>query len=142
MSFIGSLSFLIQSEIEKLKAENDRLKSENQGSCSRAQSQVSISSSPRQSMGLSQHSLNLTESASLGEYMWQAMSKFHPVAIKKLKALEQILPLQYQKHELFCVLRVQFSMHDFSYPQFYLALRSAYFLKIFLKEEITNVDFF
>ncbi|XP_072841997.2 neuron navigator 2 isoform X8 [Pogona vitticeps] len=55
----------MQSEIEKLKAENDRLKSENQGSCSRAQSQVSISSSPRQSMGLSQHSLNLTESASL-----------------------------------------------------------------------------
>ncbi|KAH0620829.1 hypothetical protein JD844_021636 [Phrynosoma platyrhinos] len=54
-----------ESEIEKLKAENDRLKSENQGSCSRAQSQVSISSSPRQSMGLSQHSLNLTESASL-----------------------------------------------------------------------------
>ncbi|XP_066493011.1 neuron navigator 2 isoform X2 [Tiliqua scincoides] len=55
----------MQSEIEKLKAENDRLKSENQGSCSRAQSQVSISSSPRQSIGLSQHSLNLTESASL-----------------------------------------------------------------------------
>ncbi|XP_042294914.1 neuron navigator 2 isoform X6 [Sceloporus undulatus] len=55
----------MQSEIEKLKAENDRLKSENQGSCSRTQSQVSISSSPRQSIGLSQHSLNLTESASL-----------------------------------------------------------------------------
>ncbi|XP_015685940.1 neuron navigator 2-like, partial [Protobothrops mucrosquamatus] len=55
----------MQSEIEKLKAENDRLKSENQGTCSRAQSQVFISSSPRQSMGLSQHSLNLTESASL-----------------------------------------------------------------------------
>ncbi|XP_062973431.1 neuron navigator 2 isoform X1 [Elgaria multicarinata webbii] len=55
----------MQSEIEKLKAENDRLKSENQGSCSRAQSQASISSSPRQSVGLSQHSLNLTESASL-----------------------------------------------------------------------------
>ncbi|XP_075783843.1 neuron navigator 2 isoform X6 [Pelodiscus sinensis] len=55
----------MQSEIEKLKAENDRLKSENHGSCSRAQSQVSISSSPRQSMGLSQHSLNLTESTSL-----------------------------------------------------------------------------
>uniref|UniRef100_G3U3U3 Neuron navigator 2 n=1 Tax=Loxodonta africana TaxID=9785 RepID=G3U3U3_LOXAF len=42
----------MQSEIEKLKAENDRLK-------------VSISASPRQSMGLSQHSLNLTESTSL-----------------------------------------------------------------------------
>ncbi|XP_076970329.1 neuron navigator 2 isoform X4 [Tamandua tetradactyla] len=56
----------MQSEIEKLKAENDRLKSETQGSgCSRAPSQVSISASPRQSMGLSQHSLNLTESTSL-----------------------------------------------------------------------------
>ncbi|XP_054294518.2 neuron navigator 2 isoform X2 [Pongo pygmaeus] len=56
----------MQSEIEKLKAENDRLKSESQGSgCSRAPSQVSISASPRQSMGLSPHSLNLTESTSL-----------------------------------------------------------------------------
>ncbi|NXP77463.1 NAV2 protein, partial [Ramphastos sulfuratus] len=55
----------MQSEIEKLKAENDRLKSENHGSCSRAQSQASISSSPRHSVGLSQHSLNLTESTSL-----------------------------------------------------------------------------
>ncbi|XP_068050274.1 neuron navigator 2 isoform X4 [Anomalospiza imberbis] len=55
----------MQSEIEKLKAENDRLKSENHGSCSRAQSQVSISYSPRHSVGLSQHSLNLTESTSL-----------------------------------------------------------------------------
>ncbi|KAG2462891.1 NAV2 protein, partial [Polypterus senegalus] len=55
----------MQGEIEKLKAENDRLKSETQGSCSRAQSQLSISSSPRQSVGLSQHSLNLTESTSL-----------------------------------------------------------------------------
>ncbi|XP_001505646.2 neuron navigator 2 isoform X6 [Ornithorhynchus anatinus] len=55
----------MQSEIEKLKAENDRLKSENQGSCSRAPSQASISSSPRQSLGLSEHSLNLTESTSL-----------------------------------------------------------------------------
>ncbi|XP_006541371.1 neuron navigator 2 isoform X32 [Mus musculus] len=56
----------MQSEIEKLKAENDRLKSESQGSgCSRAPSQVSISASPRQSLGLSQHSLNLTESTSL-----------------------------------------------------------------------------
>ncbi|XP_072475455.1 neuron navigator 2 isoform X5 [Notamacropus eugenii] len=56
----------MQSEIEKLKAENDRLKSENHGgNCSRAPSQVSISSSPRQSLGLSQHSLNLTESTSL-----------------------------------------------------------------------------
>ncbi|XP_067902611.1 neuron navigator 2-like isoform X3 [Heterodontus francisci] len=55
----------MQTEIEKLKAENDRLKSETQGNCSRAQSQLSISSSPRQSLGLSQHSLNLTESTSL-----------------------------------------------------------------------------
>nr|XP_045001527.1 neuron navigator 2 isoform X2 [Jaculus jaculus] len=56
----------MQSEIEKLKAENDRLKSESQGSgCSRAPSQVSISASPRQSLGLSQHSLHLTESSSL-----------------------------------------------------------------------------
>ncbi|KAM8808052.1 neuron navigator 2 isoform 3-T3 [Eudromia elegans] len=55
----------MQSEIEKLKAENDRLKSENHGGCSRAQSQGSISSSPRHSVGLSQHSLNLTESTSL-----------------------------------------------------------------------------
>lgn len=61
--------YSLQSEIEKLKAENDRLKSESQGSgCSRAPSQVSISASPRQSMGLSQHSLNLTESTSLGEW--------------------------------------------------------------------------
>nr|KAF6325140.1 hypothetical protein mMyoMyo1_013691 [Myotis myotis] len=60
----------MQSEIEKLKAENDRLKSESQGSgCSRAPSQVSLSASPRQSMGLSQHSLNLTESTSLGEWV-------------------------------------------------------------------------
>ncbi|KAM4720976.1 neuron navigator 2 [Rhinophrynus dorsalis] len=55
----------MQSEIEKLKAENDRLKAENNGRCSRAQSQISISSSPRQSMGLSQHGLGLTESSSL-----------------------------------------------------------------------------
>ncbi|XP_043730864.1 neuron navigator 2 isoform X3 [Cervus elaphus] len=56
----------MQSEIEKLKAENDRLKSESQGSgCSRAPSQVSLSASPRQSLGLSQHSLNLAESSSL-----------------------------------------------------------------------------
>ncbi|XP_053576340.1 neuron navigator 2-like isoform X2 [Bombina bombina] len=55
----------MQSEIEKLKAENDRLKSENHGKCSRTQSQISISSSPRQSMGLSHHSLSLTESSSL-----------------------------------------------------------------------------
>ncbi|XP_064423286.1 neuron navigator 2 isoform X6 [Latimeria chalumnae] len=55
----------MQSEIEKLKQENDRLKAENHGSCSRAPSQLSISSSPRQSMGPSQHSLNLMESTSL-----------------------------------------------------------------------------
>ncbi|MGH0137002.1 UNVERIFIED_CONTAM: hypothetical protein FKN15_043143 [Acipenser sinensis] len=55
----------MQGEIEKLKTENDRLKSENQGVGSRAPSQLSISSSPRQSLGLSQHSLSLTESTSL-----------------------------------------------------------------------------
>ncbi|XP_036391287.1 neuron navigator 2-like isoform X5 [Megalops cyprinoides] len=55
----------MQSEIEKLKAENDRLKSESQGSCSRATSQVSISSSAHPPVALSQHSLNLTESTSL-----------------------------------------------------------------------------
>ncbi|XP_058859105.1 neuron navigator 2-like isoform X4 [Acipenser ruthenus] len=55
----------MQGEIEKLKIENDRLKSENQGVGSRAPSQLSISSSPRQSVGLSQHSLSLTESTSL-----------------------------------------------------------------------------
>lgn len=65
-----SLPYFLQSEIEKLKAENDRLKSESQGSgCSRAPSQVSISASPRQSLGLSQHSLNLPESTSLGEWL-------------------------------------------------------------------------
>ncbi|MEE6498943.1 hypothetical protein FKM82_003256 [Ascaphus truei] len=55
----------MQSEIEKLKAENDCLKAETHGRCSRTQSQISISSSPRQSMGLSQHSVSLTESSSL-----------------------------------------------------------------------------
>ncbi|XP_029438908.1 neuron navigator 2 isoform X6 [Rhinatrema bivittatum] len=55
----------MQSEIEKLKAENDQLKSENHGSCSRTQSQASISCSPRQAIGLSQHSLCLMESSSL-----------------------------------------------------------------------------
>uniref|UniRef100_A0A4W3JBI9 Neuron navigator 3 n=1 Tax=Callorhinchus milii TaxID=7868 RepID=A0A4W3JBI9_CALMI len=55
----------MQTEIEKLKAENDRLKAETQGICSRVPSQLSISLSPRQSLALSQHSLNLTESTSL-----------------------------------------------------------------------------
>ncbi|MGH0138350.1 UNVERIFIED_CONTAM: hypothetical protein FKN15_038491 [Acipenser sinensis] len=55
----------MQGEIEKLKIENDRLKSENQGVGSQAPSQLSISSSPMQSVGLSQHSLSLTESTSL-----------------------------------------------------------------------------
>ncbi|XP_041131092.1 neuron navigator 2 isoform X4 [Polyodon spathula] len=55
----------MQGEIEKLKIENDRLKSENQGVGSRAPSQLSVSSSPRQSVGLSQHSLSFTESTSL-----------------------------------------------------------------------------
>ncbi|XP_023673183.2 neuron navigator 2 isoform X1 [Paramormyrops kingsleyae] len=54
----------MQCEIEKLKAENDRLKSENHGSCSRAPSQVSISSS-HPPVAASQHSLSLTESTSL-----------------------------------------------------------------------------
>ncbi|KAL2088363.1 hypothetical protein ACEWY4_015262 [Coilia grayii] len=54
----------MQSEIEKLKAENDRLKLETHGN-SRAPSQSSIhrpSSNP--TPGLSQHSLNLTDSTS------------------------------------------------------------------------------
>ncbi|KAG5848882.1 hypothetical protein ANANG_G00104150 [Anguilla anguilla] len=55
----------MQGEIERLKAENDRLKLESQGRCSRAPSQVSIASSPHPSVGLSQHSLNLSESTSL-----------------------------------------------------------------------------
>uniref|UniRef100_A0A673WKZ3 Neuron navigator 3 n=1 Tax=Salmo trutta TaxID=8032 RepID=A0A673WKZ3_SALTR len=61
----------MQGEIEKLKAENDRLKLESTGS-SRAPSQASISSStPHHTHilapgpGLSQHSINLTESTSL-----------------------------------------------------------------------------
>ncbi|XP_045544917.1 neuron navigator 2 isoform X4 [Salmo salar] len=61
----------MQGEIEKLKAENDRLKLESTGS-SRAHSQASISSSPPHHThilapgpGLSQHSINLTESTSL-----------------------------------------------------------------------------
>uniref|UniRef100_A0AAZ3QFN8 AAA+ ATPase domain-containing protein n=1 Tax=Oncorhynchus tshawytscha TaxID=74940 RepID=A0AAZ3QFN8_ONCTS len=61
----------MQGDIEKLKAENDRLKLESTGS-SRAPSQASISSSPPHHThtlapgpGLSQHSINLTESTSL-----------------------------------------------------------------------------
>ncbi|KAI1889580.1 hypothetical protein AGOR_G00164380 [Albula goreensis] len=54
----------MQSEIERLKAENDRLKLESQGRCSRAASQVSLTS-PHPTVGLSQHSLNLSESTSL-----------------------------------------------------------------------------
>ncbi|XP_037401112.1 neuron navigator 2 isoform X5 [Pygocentrus nattereri] len=56
----------MQSEIEKLKAENDRLKSESQTS-GRASSQSSLSNPPHSqtpTAGLSQHSLNLTESTS------------------------------------------------------------------------------
>ena len=65
----------VQIEIEKLKSENDRLKLDSHG-CSRAGSQVSISSSPHHTTqnpgpgpGLSEHSLNLTtsESTSLGK---------------------------------------------------------------------------
>ncbi|XP_068116310.1 neuron navigator 2 isoform X2 [Hyperolius riggenbachi] len=55
----------MQSEIEKLKSENDRLKSENHGKCSRTPSQISISSSQRQSMGFTQPGLTMTESSSL-----------------------------------------------------------------------------
>ncbi|XP_075044533.1 neuron navigator 2 isoform X3 [Mixophyes fleayi] len=55
----------MQTEIEKLKAENDRLKSETHGKCSRTPSQISISSSPRQSMGFPQPGLTMTESSSL-----------------------------------------------------------------------------
>ena len=36
--------------------------------------QVSLSASPRQSLGLSQHSLNLAESSSLGEWCHSACS--------------------------------------------------------------------
>nr|KAF6466581.1 neuron navigator 2 [Rousettus aegyptiacus] len=75
----------MQSEIEKLKAENDRLKSESQGTgCSRAPSQVSLSASPRQSMGLSQHSLNLTESTSLGEWCHRAAGQGPQPALRSL----------------------------------------------------------
>ncbi|XP_073514345.1 neuron navigator 2 isoform X14 [Phyllobates terribilis] len=55
----------MQSEIEKLKAENDRLKAENPGSCSRTPSQISISSSPRHSIGFPQPGMTMTESSSL-----------------------------------------------------------------------------
>lgn len=79
------LSYSSQSEIEKLKAENDRLKSESQGTgCSRAPSQVSLSASPRQSMGLSQHSLNLTESTSLGEWCHRAAGQGPQPALRSL----------------------------------------------------------
>uniref|UniRef100_A0A3P9AQ07 Neuron navigator 3 n=1 Tax=Esox lucius TaxID=8010 RepID=A0A3P9AQ07_ESOLU len=61
----------MQGEIEKLKAENDRLKLESAGS-TRAPSQTSMSSSPPRHThtpasgpGLSQHSINITESTSL-----------------------------------------------------------------------------
>ncbi|KAL6468513.1 hypothetical protein MHYP_G00220370 [Metynnis hypsauchen] len=56
----------MQSEIEKLKAENDRLKSDSQTS-GRASSQSSLSNPPHSqtpTAGLSQHSLNLAESTS------------------------------------------------------------------------------
>lgn len=72
-----------QGEIEKLKAENDRLKLESTGS-DRAPSQASVSSSPPHHThtptpgpGLCQHSINLTESTSLGEndvLMWYLYS--------------------------------------------------------------------
>ncbi|TRY91446.1 hypothetical protein DNTS_028222 [Danionella cerebrum] len=60
----------MQVEIEKLKSENDRLKLESQASGSRTSSQVSVyNPTPTPTAtpvpGLSQHSLNLTESNSL-----------------------------------------------------------------------------
>ncbi|XP_073764283.1 neuron navigator 2 isoform X16 [Danio rerio] len=55
----------MQGEIEKLKSENDRLKVESHASGSRASSQVSVyNPTPTPTPGLSQHSLNLTESTS------------------------------------------------------------------------------
>uniref|UniRef100_A0A673M7T5 Neuron navigator 2-like n=1 Tax=Sinocyclocheilus rhinocerous TaxID=307959 RepID=A0A673M7T5_9TELE len=55
----------MQMEIEKLKAENDCLKLEGQASGSRASSQVSVyNPTSTQTPGLSEHSLNLTESTS------------------------------------------------------------------------------
>ncbi|XP_069821194.1 neuron navigator 2 isoform X3 [Dendropsophus ebraccatus] len=55
----------MQTEIEKLKSENDRLKAENTGKCSRTPSQISISSSPRHSIGFPQPGVTMTESSSL-----------------------------------------------------------------------------
>ncbi|XP_056383756.1 neuron navigator 2 [Hyla sarda] len=55
----------MQTEIEKLKTENDRLKAENTGKCSRVPSQISISSSPRHSIGFPQPGITMTESSSL-----------------------------------------------------------------------------
>ncbi|XP_044126719.1 LOW QUALITY PROTEIN: neuron navigator 2 [Bufo gargarizans] len=55
----------MQTEIEKLKTENDRLKAENTGKCSRTPSQISISSSPRHSVGFPQPGITMTESSSL-----------------------------------------------------------------------------
>ncbi|KAJ8413043.1 hypothetical protein AAFF_G00106250 [Aldrovandia affinis] len=52
-------------EIDKLKSENDRLKLETQGRGSRAASQGSVVSTVHHTVGLSQHSLNLSESTSL-----------------------------------------------------------------------------
>ncbi|XP_051997601.1 neuron navigator 2 isoform X1 [Xyrauchen texanus] len=55
----------MQVEIEKLKTENDRLKLESQASGSLASSQVSVyNATSTPTPGLSQHSLNLTESTS------------------------------------------------------------------------------
>ncbi|KAM3919642.1 neuron navigator 2 isoform 3-T3 [Leptodactylus fuscus] len=55
----------MQTEIEKLKAENDRLKAENTGKCSRTPSQISITASPRHSVGFPQPGMTMTESSSL-----------------------------------------------------------------------------
>uniref|UniRef100_A0AAY4EV54 Neuron navigator 3 n=1 Tax=Denticeps clupeoides TaxID=299321 RepID=A0AAY4EV54_9TELE len=55
----------MQTEIEKLKSENDRLKLDSHGGCSRAPSQSSVCQpNPTPTPGLSQHSLNLSESTS------------------------------------------------------------------------------
>ncbi|XP_071975022.1 neuron navigator 2 isoform X7 [Engystomops pustulosus] len=55
----------MQTEIEKLKTENDRLKAENTGKCSRTPSQISITASPRHSVGFPQPGITMTESSSL-----------------------------------------------------------------------------
>ncbi|XP_028811627.1 neuron navigator 2 isoform X4 [Denticeps clupeoides] len=60
----------MQTEIEKLKSENDRLKLDSHGGCSRAPSQSSVCQpNPTPTPGLSQHSLNLSESTSFADML-------------------------------------------------------------------------